>query len=69
MVRTLSIFEIPQKFTQLVIRMIVSLTIPQMITSIIAVVDGDDRLSNSKAVNRISYVYDTENKMVSLVTT
>jgi hypothetical protein len=30
--------------------------------SIIAVVDGDDRLSNSKAVNRISYVYDTENK-------
>jgi hypothetical protein len=25
--------------------------------SIIAVVDGDDRLSNSKAVNRISYVY------------
>jgi hypothetical protein len=28
MVRTLSIFEIPQNFTQLVIRMIVSLTIP-----------------------------------------
>jgi hypothetical protein len=54
MVRTLSIFEIPQNFTQLV-RMIVSLTITSDDNSI-AVVDGDDRLSNSKAVNRISYV-------------
>jgi hypothetical protein len=38
----------------------VSLTIPQMITQSL-VVDGDDRLSNSKAVNRISCMY-TENK-------
>jgi hypothetical protein len=59
MVRTLSIFEIPQNFTQLVTYdSVINYTSDD--NSIIAVVDGDDRLSNSKAVNRISYVYDTE---------